>query len=191
MKIAKDAMVALQYELYGADNGDLIEKTKDEDPLVFLFGQGMMLEAFEAQLLGLQDGDTFDFKLKPEEAYGEFNEQAVQDLDINIFKGEDGTVDTNIIKEGNVVPLMTQDGQRLQAVVMAVTEDKVKMDFNHPLAGETLHFKGTVEEVREATEAELSAMHGCGCEGGGDGDCCGGEHHEDKGNCNGGGCGCH
>lgn len=184
MKIGKDAMVALQYELYGADNGDLIEKTKEEEPLVFIFGQGSMLEAFEAKVEGLSEGDSFDFKLKPEEAYGEFSEDAVQDLDINIFKREDGKIDTDVIKEGNIVPLMTQDGHQLQAVVMGVTEDKVKMDFNHPLAGETLHFKGTVQEVREATEAELSAIHSCGC---GDSGCC----EESEGSCNEGGCGCH
>lgn len=187
MKIAKDAMVALQYELYGTDNGELLEKTKEEEPLVFVFGQGMMLEAFEAQLVGLEVGDDFDFKLKPEEAYGDFNEQAIQDLDIAIFKGEDGKVNTEIIKVGNIVPLMTQDGRRLQAVILEITEEKVKLDFNHPLAGETLHFKGKVEEVREATEAELSAMHGCGC-GGHEDDCCEDKHQE---NCNGGGCGCH
>ncbi|PVX49906.1 FKBP-type peptidyl-prolyl cis-trans isomerase SlyD [Balneicella halophila] len=186
MKIAKDAMVALQYELYGNEKGDLIEKTKKEEPLVFLFGQGTMLPSFENHVEGLREGDTFDFKLKPEEAYGEFNEEAVQDLDINIFKGEDGNVDTNIIKEGNVVPLMTQDGQRLQAVVIGVTEDKVKMDFNHPLAGETLHFKGTVAEVREATEAELSAVQSCGCGEGGN--CC--EDEKGHGECNDGNC-CH
>lgn len=180
MKIDRDAMVALQYELYGADNGDLIERTKEEEPLVFVFGKGMMLEAFEAQLKGLETGATFDFKLKPEEAYGELNEDAVESLDINIFKGEDGEVNKDVIKEGNVVPLMTQDGQRFQAIVMEVSEDKVKLDFNHPLAGETLHFKGTVEEVREATEAELSAMSGC-C----------GDNKENNENCNGGGCDCH
>lgn len=189
MKIAKDAMVALQYELYGADSGELIEKTKEEEPLVFVFGQGTMLEAFETQVKDMEVGDTFDFKLKPEEAYGAFNEEAIQGLDIGIFKGEDGKIDTNIIKVGNVVPLMTQDGNRLQAVVLEVTDEKVKMDFNHPLAGETLHFKGIVEEVRKATEAELSAMHGCGC-GSGEGNCCG-EEKENKEDCNGGGCGCH
>ncbi len=161
MKIAKDAMVALQYELHSAGNGELIEKTKDEEPLVFLFGQGMMLEAFENNLEGLSENDEFDFQLKPEEAYGEFNEQAIQELDANIFKGENGEINTDIIKVGNIVPLMTQDGRRLQAVVLEVGEEKIKMDFNHPMAGETLHFKGRVQEVREATEAELSAIHGC------------------------------
>ncbi len=187
MKIAKNAFVALQYELLGADN-EVIEKTKKEEPLAFLFGQGMMLEAFEAQLEGLEAGNTFDFKLNPEEAYGEFNQQAIQDLDINIFKGEDGKINTDIINVGNAVPLMTQDGRRLQAIVLDITEEHIKMDFNHPLAGETLHFKGTVEEVREATEVELSAQHGCGCN---DGGCCDDRHHGNKGNCNGGGCGCH
>lgn len=186
MKIQDNAMVSLQYELYSADNAELIEKTKEEEPLVFLFGKGMMLAAFEKNLEGLKAGDSFDFKLMPQDAYGEASDEAIQELDKNIFKGQDGKIDEEVLKIGNVVPLMTKDGQRFQAVVLGVENEIVTLDFNHPLAGETLHFKGSIVEVREATEAELSAMlgGGCGCgnndcedKGEGNGNCCGEEDH--------------
>ncbi len=185
MKITENVMVALQYELFGADN-ELIEQTKKGAPLEFVFGQGTMLEAFEEQLKGLKAGDTFDFKLEPAQAYGEFSKEAIQDLDIAIFQDEKGEINTEIIKEGNLVPLMTQDGHQLQAIVLEVTDTIVKMDFNHPLAGETLHFKGMVELVHEATEEELNPQHhSCGC--GGEGH----HHHHENEEHNEGGCGCH
>lgn len=191
MKIQNDAMVALNYQLYSAESGELIEKTKDEEPLVFLFGKGMMLEAFEANLLGMETGGEFDFKLTPEQAYGEPSKDAIQELDKNIFRNPEGEIDEEVLTIGNVVPLMTKDGQRFQAVVLEVKDEVVALDFNHPLAGETLHFKGNITEVREATEDEIKAMFGGGCGCGSDENCC----EDDKdGDCCGsdnGGCGCH
>lgn len=175
MKIKENAMVTLQYELLSGDNDNLIEKTSEENPLVFLYGMGMMLPAFEANLSEKKEGDSFDFILSPQDAYGERKEEAIQDLDLNIFRLPDGNIDENMLKVGNVVPLMTQDGQRLQAVVKELKEEAVTMDFNHPMAGQSLHFKGIISEVREPSEEEISAMLG----GGG---CCGGEEQ--------GGCGC-
>lgn len=191
MKIQNDAMVSLQYELYSTEDGELIEKTKDEEPLVFLFGKGMMLEAFEANLLNLEQDATFDFKLTPEQAYGNPSEDAVQELDKNIFRGADGEIDNEVIKVGNIVPLMTKDGQRFQATVLEIKDDVVALDFNHPLAGETLHFKGSIVEVREATEAEIASMFGGGCGCGDEGNC---DNNHGEGSCceeNNGGCGCH
>lgn len=186
MKIQENKMVTLQYELLSGDNGELIEKTSEENPLVFIHGMGMMLPAFEANLSEKKAGDTFDFILSPEEAYGEPQEEAMQDLDINIFRMADGNIDENMLKVGNVIPLMTQDGQRLQATVKELKEEVVTMDFNHPLAGQSLHFKGTVTEVKEPSEEEISAMFGgdscCGEEHGGCG-CGSGEGHKHKGNC--------
>lgn len=183
MKIKENAMVTLQYELLSGNNGDLIEKTSEENPLVFLYGLGMMLPAFEANLSEKEAGDSFEFTLLPNEAYGERKEEAIQDLDLNIFRMPDGNIDENMLKVGNVVPLMTQDGQRLQAVVKELKKEAVTMDFNHPMAGQSLHFKGTISEVREPSEEEISAMLGGGCCGGEQGSCgceTGEGHH---GNC--------
>lgn len=177
MKIERNKFVTLSYELRinGAD-GEMIEKTEADAPLQFVFGAGRMLEMFEAKVEGLAKGDTFAFELLADDAYGDVNEDAVVDLPKNIFE-VDGAVQEGLLEPGNTVPMMDSNGNRLNGIVLEVTEDTVKMDFNHPLAGDDLHFSGTVIEVREATEDEL--MDSCGC----DDDSCGS-------GCNSGGCGC-
>jgi len=134
----------------------------------------------------MQAGDKFDFVINNEDAYGEYDDESVLDLDRAIFE-IDGKLDEEMIFEGNVVPLMDNEGNRVNAQVVSVDEVHVKVDLNHPLAGENLHFKGTVLEVREATEKELAALNGGGC---GSGCGCGsGESSCDTGGC-GSGCGC-
>ncbi len=160
-----------------------------------------MLEAFEKNLDGLAEGDSFDFVLTPDEAYGEYDDEAIVDLPRNIFE-QDGKLNEEVIFEGNMVPMMDTNGNRLNGSVVEVKDDIVKMDFNHPLAGETLNFSGKVLTVRESTPEEIAALFappqgGCGCGSGcgcGDeeGDSCGcGSEKEmaGAGGC-GSGCGC-
>ena len=108
----------------------------------------MMLPAFEKALNGLEVGGTFNFSIEPAEAYGEYNEEHVLDLPKNIFE-VDGKFDAEMIKEGNTVPMMDSNGNRMNGSVLEVKDDIVVMDFNHPLAGETLHFSGEVIAVHE------------------------------------------
>lgn len=200
MKIEQNKVVDVAYELYvDGDNGELelMEKATAEKPLHFIYGIGMMLPAFEKEMFGLSKGDTFDFTLSKEDAYGEYEDEAVVDLERAVFE-VDGKIDTDLIKEGNIVPLMDNQGNRLQGLVAKVTDTHVTVDLNHPLAGETLHFKGNVLEVKEATEEELNTLlgGGCGCGNGGCGcgedgqedcGCDDGHHHQHNGNS---GCGC-
>ena len=136
---------------------------------------------FENNLNGLCVGDKFEFTLTPEQAYGEYNDEHLIDLPKNMFE-VDGKFDTDIVYEGNIVPMLDTNGNRLNGVVVSIGDDSVKMDFNHPLAGETLHFSGEVLEVRDATAEEIAALtsHSCGCgcsgcnsEGGGCSEGCG------------------
>ena len=204
MKITANKAVSAEYELYvdGETEGELelMEKATSEQPLNFVYGVGMMLPKFEENLFGLQVGDKFDFVINTEDGYGEYDDESVLDLDRAIFE-IDGKLDEEMIYEGNVVPLMDNEGNRINAQVVTITDTHVKVDLNHPLAGETLHFKGSVLEVREASEKELEALMGGGCGSGcgcGDGGCgsgsCGcGEEEEASvsgGSC-GSGCGCH
>jgi len=161
MNISKDKVVSVTYELKTEPQGEVIEKAVKETPLTFLCGAGQMLEKFEENLAGLNLGDSFDFKLTASEAYGEASEEAVIDLPKNIFE-VDGKVDTEVIKEGNVVPMQDSSGRRMNGIVLEVAEETIKMDFNHPLAGDDLYFKGEVIEVREATEEEVKQANG-GC----------------------------
>lgn len=200
MKITANKSVSAEYELYvDGENGgekELMERATAEQPLNFIYGVGMMLPKFEENLFGLSVGDKFDFTIDVEDAYGPYEDENVLDLDRAIFE-IDGKLDSEVVYEGNVVPLMDNEGHRINAQVVSISDSHVKVDLNHPLAGETLHFKGSVLEVREASEKELQALMGgggCGSCGCGDGGCstgsCGPEDKEDDCGC-GSGCGCH
>lgn len=198
MKITANKSVSAEYELFvGGENGtekELMERATADKPLSFIYGVGMMLPKFEEQLFGLSTGDTFDFNLAVDDAYGPYDDANVLDLDRTIFE-IDGQLDSEVVFEGNVVPLMDNEGNRINAQVVSVSDTHVKVDLNHPLAGEDLHFKGTILDVHEATEQELKAImggggcgSGCGCGSGGcdDGSC---GTNDDEGGC-GSGCGC-
>ena len=186
VEIAKNSMVKLTYDLKIDDeNGEVVEQATTEQPLQFLYGAGVMLPKFESHLAGLKQGEPFTIKLAKDDAYGDVNNDAVVELPKHVFLVEE-KFDDELIKVGNAVPMMSSDGQRLNGIVLEVNDENVKMDFNHPLAGEDLHFTGKVMEVREATDEEVAqilAGAGCGC--GSDGcedDSCGSDHS--------GGCGC-
>ena len=131
--------------------------------MVFIYGMSGLPDQFEDNLEGLNSGESFDFKLDTEDGYGEYNEDAVVDLPKNVFEVE-GSVPDNMLEEGNYIPMSDSEGNQLQGRVVEVTDEAVKMDFNHPLAGKELYFKGKVENVREATPEELDHghVHGAG-----------------------------
>lgn len=199
MKISTNKFISLSYDLNvgEGEERELMERATEETPLEFIFGTNSMLEAFEKNLDGKSEGDTFDFVLTPDEAYGEYDDDAVVDLPRNIFE-QDGVLNEEVIFEGNTVPMMDTNGNRLNGSVVEVKDDVIKMDFNHPLAGETLNFSGKVLAVRESTPEEIAALfapQGCGCGCGScgcgdeDGGSCGSEK-ETAGGCGSGGCGC-
>jgi len=158
MMIEKNKVVELTYELKNQSaEGETIEKVTEERPLTFIFGAGLMIPKFEANIEGLNPGDDFEFGLKSAEAYGTKSEEMVMDLPINIFE-VDGAVNYELVKQGAMIPMMDKAGNRLNGTVLEVGEEAVKMDFNHPMAGKDLHFKGNVLNVREATEEELAAV---------------------------------
>jgi FKBP-type peptidyl-prolyl cis-trans isomerase SlyD len=165
MGIEKNMMVTLTYNLMLDDqDGEIIEQVTSERPLQFLFGAGMMLPEFESHLAGLSQGESFEISLGYNDAYGEANDEAVVDVPKHIFM-IDGYFDENFIKVGNTIPMMSGGEQRLNGQVLQVSENSVRMDFNHPLAGEDLFFKGEILEVREASEEEIvkSLSGGCDC----------------------------
>jgi len=146
---------------------ELMERATLQYPLTFMFGMGMMLDAFEKNVEGLQAGDKFSFVLTPEEAYGDYITNHVAELPKKLFE-VDGKFDDERIAEGQTLPMMDSRGNRMMGSVLEVKPDVVVMDFNHPLAGETLHFDGEVIDVHEPTEAEINALtqeEGLGCSG--------------------------
>jgi FKBP-type peptidyl-prolyl cis-trans isomerase SlyD len=176
MKIDRNKHVTLTYELRvnGLD-GEVIETTTAEAPLQFIFGAGKMLEMFEEKIEGLGAGESFNFELKASDAYGDLNPDAIVEIPTNIFE-VNGKIDENLLKPGNSIPMQDSHGQRMDGIVLEVNDVRVKMDFNHPLAGDDLFFNGKVLEVREASEDEMAESCGggsCGSEGGSCGCSCG------------------
>lgn len=159
MMIEKNKVVELTYELSeNVENATILEKVTEEKPLSFIFGVGLMLPKFEQNIEGLEVGSNFDFILKSEEAYGKKSNDMIMDLPLNIFE-MDGKVNYDLVKEGELIPMMDNSGNRLNGLVLNVGEESVKMDFNHPMSDKNLHFKGQIVNVREANDEELASLN--------------------------------
>ena len=185
MKIEANKVVEFSYEL--EVDGQVVDHTTKERPLDYIHGTGSLLPKLEAHIEGMEPGDKFDVTLSPADGYGEIDPSRIIDLPKAAFE-VNGEVREDLLVPGNTIPMMNSMGGVIPGVVLEVSEDSVKMDLNHQMAGKTLHFTGEVLSVREATEKELTEglhgefVHTCGCGGchGHDGDC---------GGCEGGHCG--
>ena len=170
MENTPNKYIAVAYELYTVNDGksELVEKASAEEPFQFLSGFGTTIEAFENNIVNLEEGAEFDFTLTKDEAYGDYYDERVLDLEKSIFT-INGHFDNDNIYIGAIVPLQNADGNRFPGKVLEITEDHVKMDLNAPLAGKDLNFKGSVVSSREATNYEIQGMiyrmsgEGCGC----------------------------
>ena len=161
MIIENKKVVSVNYQLtvQKKEGETLVEKTDKEHPFVFLFGDGNLLEAFENNLRGKKAGDAFDFKIDYHHGYGERDENHLVSIPIEAFKAEDGSVYRDSIQVGKILPMVDNEGHKLQGMVEEITDEHVKMDFNHPLAGHDLHFVGEVLDIRNATAEEISHGH--------------------------------
>lgn len=190
----KNRFITANYQLYSVVDGkkELEEQTSEEHPFQFITGFGISLDAFEQNIIGLENGSDFDFSLQPSDAFGEYIPEGVHKLAKETFT-VNGHFDNENIYEGAVITLMDNEEHRFMAKVVKIEDDGVTIDTNHPLAGKILNFKGKVIENRDATDEEIKHLikhltggcngcghhHGEGCESCGDG--CG--HNEE-------GCGC-
>lgn len=160
MEISKNKVVTIHYKLNENDvNGELIEDSHEGEPLSFIFGIGMMIPSFEDNLDGKSTGEKFSFTLQPEEAYGPYEKDSIVEFPIDNFADDEGNIDHDSLVQGVMINMHDQDGRTYTGTIALVLEDTVTIDFNHPMAGMSLHFEGEVLEVRDATETELSHGH--------------------------------
>jgi len=159
MTIEEKNVITLTYELRENDeDGELIERVESDSPFTFLFGIGHLLPSFEAKLRGLHAGERFSFTLTPEEAYGESNPANIVEIPRGNFRSEDGG-SSDFLTVGTYVTLMDNAGREHIGRIHSVTNDFVKVDLNHAMAGKTLHFHGMILQIRQASEEELSHQH--------------------------------
>lgn len=168
MVIETNKVVSVHYTLTeGTAEGQLVESTVGREPLVFIYGIGMMIPDFEHNLNGLKVGDKFAFGIPAANAYGAYDDNALVEVPKSMFE-ENGKIPDGLLEVGNVLPLQDREGNRLDGMVAWVGLDKVKLDFNHPMAGVDLFFTGHIEALREADPSELEHGHVHGA---------GGHHH--------------
>lgn len=143
------------------DAGEVLDSSAGAEPLAMLEGHQNIIPGLEAVLVQKKVGDQFDVSISPEEGYGPMREELCQKVSKSQFE------DPSSIQVG-VQFQVTMEGHLQIATVTAVEGDTVTIDFNHPLAGQTLHFSCEVVEIRQATSEELAHGHVHGA---------GGHHH--------------
>ncbi len=146
MQIENGKTAKLIYRLTTVKDDKLIEEVTEEKPAAFQFGKGLLLPVFEENLQGLKAEEGFDFTLKAEDAYGPVDPYAIFDIPKDTFE-VDGKLDEKMLQVGNRIPMTDNQGNKHLGKIIKVLDDAVTMDFNHPLAGKDLRFRGKVLEV--------------------------------------------
>ena len=157
MSITADSVVTIHYTLKD-DSGAVIDSSTSGEPLAYLHGRGNIVPGLERELTGRKVGDKVSVRIPPAEGYGEYDKDLVQSVPRRALRG------IKDVREGMHLHAQTEQGPRT-VTVTRVHGDMVTLDGNHPLAGKNLNFDVQVEEVREATEEELSHGHVHGSDG--------------------------
>ena len=157
-QIANGKVVNLLYSLKNSE-GEVLDRADQEAPFTYLHGAQQIVPGLETALEGLNVGDKKQVTVAPEDGYGELNEE----LKLTVSR-------TQFPADANLEPGMqfeahTPDGQGVVFTVEALEGDKIKIDGNHPLAGQVLHFDVEVLSMRDATAEEMEHGHAHGEDG--------------------------
>jgi FKBP-type peptidyl-prolyl cis-trans isomerase SlyD len=152
--IADGKVVSIQYTLRNGD-GEVLDQSTPGDPLHYLHGAGNIVPGLERQLTGLAVGARLSAAVPPAEGYGEANPEGRQRIPKSAFGGI-------ALEPGLELYTHGPDGSPLPLWVVGVGIDTVEVDFNHPLAGQTLHFAVEVLALRDATADEMTHGHAHG-----------------------------
>ncbi len=150
--ISQDKVVSLNYIL-SLDNGEEIDRTTTDEPLVYLHGHENILPALEAKLDGLKVGEKVTATIEAAEAYGDYDEEGLHVIERSLFP-EDLELEI-----GMLLHLKDDNSEELEAFVHAIDQEEITLDTNHPLAGETLTFKVEIVDIRPATAVEIEHGH--------------------------------
>ncbi len=122
-----------------------------EDAIEYLHGAENLIEGLEEALEGKAEGDSFAVTIAPDKGYGDYDEEDVDTVPINEFG-----MDVSDVQVGEELELWNDEDEELfEAIVLEVTDQYIKLDFNHPLAGKTLNYEIQVIDVRNATQEEI------------------------------------
>lgn len=160
MLIAKDSVVQLHYSLYDGQD-QLIESTNhegsapDSQPIAYLHGYNNMIAGFEQAVTGQQAGTHISVTLTPDQAYGQYIENATTRIPLKHLQG------AKKWKKGMIAWVKNEQGVR-EMTILKVGRFMADVDSNHPLAGKTLRFEVDIVSVRPATAEEIAHGHAHG-----------------------------
>jgi len=125
-------------------SGEVIESAPESKPITLVIGSGRILKAVEASLMGMEPGQLKTVNILPEDAYGPYYKALVHEVARSTFAGR---IDP---KPGMILSLaIDKDGvqQQVPATVLAISSDSVTIDYNHPLAGQTISYTVKVHAI--------------------------------------------
>lgn len=150
----RDGMIVGIDYVMKLDNGEVIDNTEGDEPLEILQGAGEVVEGLEKALYGMRVGESKRVVVQPEEGFGEYEEDGEMAMPRSEFPSDFE------LEEGMEIFVQSdEDDEPTPVYVVSVDRNEVVVDFNHPLAGETLHFDVTVRSLRPATDEELAHGH--------------------------------
>ncbi|HSR19985.1 MAG TPA: peptidylprolyl isomerase [Anaerolineales bacterium] len=151
MKIVDGHVVSMHYKLQV--DGKMVDSSEGAEPLQFIQGMGHIIPGLEHELYDLQTGESKKVSVAAKEGYGAVDAAAFMDVPRSAFPAE---VPLEI---GTQLELKDKSGQPAHARIHSISDENVRLDMNHPLAGKQLEFDVTITDVRPATEEEISHGH--------------------------------
>lgn len=149
--VQNDIVVSMEYTL--KIDGEVIDSSNGQDPLEFLAGHKNIISGLESEMIGMKVGDSKDVVVDPKDGYGEYDEKAYLDVPSKQFPGD------MKLEEGLELTVRDDSGQARYARIETIKGETVRLNFNHPLAGDELHFNVKVVDLREPTSEELEHGH--------------------------------
>jgi FKBP-type peptidyl-prolyl cis-trans isomerase SlyD len=140
--VQEGSLVAIEYTLTD-DNGKVLDTNVGKEPLTFIQGAGQIVKGLEQELAGLKVGEAKKISVKPEDGYGLTNEKALQEIPRDM-------VPADAQKPGTMLMTKAEDGRLIPIRVHEIKDKTVVVDFNHPLAGKTLHFDVKIKDIKAA-----------------------------------------
>lgn len=152
LTVADGMVVSLDYTLR-LDDGQVIDSSDGREAFQFLQGRGQIIPGLEQALYGMAIGEEKEVEVTPADGYGETDPDAYQRVPHDIFPQD------MELTEGTELHLKDQSGRAIEAYVAEISPEGVLLDFNHPLAGETLYFQVRITDLRPGTSEELAHGH--------------------------------
>ena len=159
--VSNNMVASVHYKGTLPENGEVFDSSEGREPLTFLVGHKQMIPGFEEEIMGAKVGETREFTLSSDRAYGDRDKDAVMEIPREQFAQleQEATLETGM----QLVAQMPHGPSPF--TITSLTDDTVTADFNHALAGQSLTFSVEIVELRAASEEELAHGHAHGPDG--------------------------